>query len=221
MTPEKKVLKIDWPVSFVISGVNILQRKNPQKRIAVLKAAQEHFSEKSFHDVKLEEIAESAGVGKGTIYTYFKSKDELFVRCLLHDIPDFEKKTEDIIAAEKDFRTSLKELISVQFEFVKLKGPMAKQVMALGPQLKISDSQFKELSDLFQRSIKRLASFFQKGIQSGILNNTLSAGQMAIMFQGIFDLNVAFSYFKEPEMEQETAFNCLMRIFGNSGEQIS
>ncbi len=197
-----------------------MQRKNPDKRIAVLLSAQKLFSEKSFHDVRLEEIAETAGVGKGTIYTYFKSKDELFVRCLLHDIPDFEERTEAIIAAGKSFQTSLKELISIQFEFVKLKGPLAKQVMALGPQLKISDSQFKELFELFQRSITRLATFFQKGIDSGILNKNLTSGQMAIIFQGIFDLNVTFSYFHEPEMEQETAFNCLMRIFGNSGEQI-
>lgn len=197
-----------------------MQRKKTDKRLSVLAAAHELFSAKSFHDVKLEEVAEKAGVAKGTIYTYFKSKDELFVQCLLHDIPEFEKRTDQAIAEGKSFESVLKRLISLQFEFVELKGPLAKQVIALGPQLKISDPQFKQISELFERSIKRLAGFFQSGIDSGILGKNLTAGQMAIMFQGIFDLNVTFLYFKEPEMKQENAFNCLMRIFGNHGENL-
>lgn len=69
-----------------------MQRKKTDRRLAVLEAATVLFSEKSFHDVKLDEVAVAADVGKGTIYTYFRSKEELFVQCLVHDAPVYEER---------------------------------------------------------------------------------------------------------------------------------
>jgi len=41
-------------------------------------AAVKVFSQKGFHDTKVDEIAQLADVGKGTVYEYFSSKAELF-----------------------------------------------------------------------------------------------------------------------------------------------
>ncbi|NLS44277.1 MAG: TetR/AcrR family transcriptional regulator [Firmicutes bacterium] len=49
------------------------------KRGMILAAALMIFSEKGFHGSTIEEIAEEAGVGKGTVYLYFESKTDLFV----------------------------------------------------------------------------------------------------------------------------------------------
>lgn len=48
-----------------------------QKERSILKAGSKIFSEKNFHEVKMQEVANEAGVGKGTIYEYFSSKEEL------------------------------------------------------------------------------------------------------------------------------------------------
>ena len=53
------------------------------KRLAILDAAAEVFSRKDFHDVLTDEIAAEAGVGKGTIYRYFRSKDDLYFATLV------------------------------------------------------------------------------------------------------------------------------------------
>ena len=50
----------------------------PDKRELILEAAARVFGEKGFHQATVEEIAKEAGVGKGTIYQYFDSKDEIF-----------------------------------------------------------------------------------------------------------------------------------------------
>ena len=47
------------------------------KRMAVMEAALDLFVERGFHGAPTSLIAEKAGVGVGTIYRYFKSKDEL------------------------------------------------------------------------------------------------------------------------------------------------
>ncbi len=48
------------------------------KRQKILKAAVKVFSQKGFHEAKVDEIAQVADVGKGTVYEYFSSKTELF-----------------------------------------------------------------------------------------------------------------------------------------------
>ena len=53
--------------------------KQSNKRDDVLQAALEIISEHGFHRSPMSMIAEKAGVGAGTIYCYFKSKDELII----------------------------------------------------------------------------------------------------------------------------------------------
>ncbi|MFO7890203.1 MAG: TetR/AcrR family transcriptional regulator [bacterium] len=51
--------------------------KNKKKQ-QILEAAIEVFARKGFKETKISSIAENASIGKGTVYEYFKSKDELF-----------------------------------------------------------------------------------------------------------------------------------------------
>ncbi len=50
----------------------------PEKKQRILQAAVEVFSENGFHQTTIDQIAERAGVGKGTVYLYFESKQNLF-----------------------------------------------------------------------------------------------------------------------------------------------
>src|SRR5262252_4028742 len=49
------------------------------KRERILDAAVHVFAEKGFYGAKVAEIAREAGVADGTIYLYFKSKDDLLI----------------------------------------------------------------------------------------------------------------------------------------------
>ncbi|WP_224242662.1 TetR/AcrR family transcriptional regulator [Hyalangium gracile] len=51
-------------------------------RSAILNAAGEVFARFGFKKASMEDIARRAGVGKGSIYLHFESKDELFEACL-------------------------------------------------------------------------------------------------------------------------------------------
>jgi AcrR family transcriptional regulator len=50
---------------------------DPDKREAILDAALELFGERGFHGTAVPQVAERAGVGAGTIYRYFESKEAL------------------------------------------------------------------------------------------------------------------------------------------------
>jgi uroporphyrinogen III methyltransferase/synthase len=52
--------------------------KKQVKRDRILEAAADLFSQKSYHEVMMEDVAKMVGVAKGTVYNYFSSKEELY-----------------------------------------------------------------------------------------------------------------------------------------------
>lgn len=54
------------------------EEKKRQTRKAIIAAAVRLFDLKGFEKTSIEELAKEAGIGKGTIYTYFQTKSEIF-----------------------------------------------------------------------------------------------------------------------------------------------
>ncbi|MCK4276677.1 MAG: TetR/AcrR family transcriptional regulator [Phycisphaerae bacterium] len=48
------------------------------RRAQIMKAVEKLFTSRRVHEVTLDDVAHEANVGKGTIYRYFKDKDDLF-----------------------------------------------------------------------------------------------------------------------------------------------
>lgn len=53
------------------------EHKKQQTRQAIMQAAIKLFSEKGFEKTSIEELARAAGIGKGTIYSYFQTKTDI------------------------------------------------------------------------------------------------------------------------------------------------
>lgn len=56
-----------------------MQRPNDQRRDSISAAAAHLFATRPFHEVRLDDIARQARVGKGTLYVYFKSKESIYL----------------------------------------------------------------------------------------------------------------------------------------------
>ena len=63
------------------------------KRTEILIAAMEVIAAKGFSQTKMSDIAKNANIGKGTIYEYFKSKDEILVFSFKHYMEQIENIT--------------------------------------------------------------------------------------------------------------------------------
>src|SRR5260221_7271322 len=70
------------------------------KRQAILRAAIEVFANKGFFNSKVADIASEAGIADGTVYLYFKSKEDV-----LHSI--FDRAMADFIAEGKKELTGI------------------------------------------------------------------------------------------------------------------
>ena len=60
------------------------------KKQDIIKAAMKVFAQKGFANTKMADVAEMANIGKGTIYEYFKSKEEIFEFVFSHFMESME-----------------------------------------------------------------------------------------------------------------------------------
>jgi AcrR family transcriptional regulator len=69
-----------------------MQRPDEHKREAIVAAAAELFAARPFHEVRLDDVAAAAHIGKGTLYIYFKSKEDLYASLVRHGFTQLVEK---------------------------------------------------------------------------------------------------------------------------------
>jgi len=79
----------------------------PGKRAEILSAATDVFARKAFHEVRADEIAAEAGVGKGTLYRYFPTKDDLFYAAVLAGFDEMDQALDELRERGEDPATAL------------------------------------------------------------------------------------------------------------------
>jgi AcrR family transcriptional regulator len=77
------------------------------KRQQIMKAAERLFANRRFHELTLDMVAEAAKVGKGTIYRYFRDKDDLFYQTATSGFENMCRLLEADTAKQGDFRSRL------------------------------------------------------------------------------------------------------------------
>jgi AcrR family transcriptional regulator len=77
----------------------------------ILDAAGRLFGTRRFHEVRMEDIAAEAGVGKGTLYRYFKDKDELYIKLLERASVEFTRRVHETVGRPGGTRDRLVALV--------------------------------------------------------------------------------------------------------------
>ena len=74
--------------------------KTQTKELAILDAASRVFAARPFHEVLIDSIASDAGIGKGTIYRYFETKEDLYFATVVHVMEGLAAELEKVSRAE-------------------------------------------------------------------------------------------------------------------------
>ncbi len=74
--------------------------KTESKQEEILAAASKVFAARQYHEVLCDEIAAEAGIGKGTIYRYFRTKEDLYFATILHGYEAVNESLASAISAE-------------------------------------------------------------------------------------------------------------------------
>jgi AcrR family transcriptional regulator len=88
-----------------------VRTKNLGQADKIIKAAGRLFGTQRFHEVRMEDVADAAEVGKGTLYRYFRDKEELFTGLLEHALEEFQGRIRQEVAKATVARERLEALV--------------------------------------------------------------------------------------------------------------
>jgi len=93
------------------------KREKGNRKNAILKAARKLFFDKGFKNVTVESIAKKAELSKGSVYLYFKSKEDIYTQILLSDIDKFHKVIANLRQEGQSSSTMLMGLANIYADF--------------------------------------------------------------------------------------------------------
>ena len=93
------------------------RKKSDETRLAIVNGAAEVFAQHDFDEVLTDDIAQRVGIGKGTIYRYFRSKDELYLAAIAEGLSALRAAVEKVTAADTDLRTTVEGLTGTMIAY--------------------------------------------------------------------------------------------------------
>jgi AcrR family transcriptional regulator len=148
------------------------ERRKDARPGEILDAALDLFVERGFAATRLEDVAQRAGVSKGTVYLYFDSKEELFKAVVRSGIVRaIEQAETDLAGSDESSAALLRRLFAGWWEHIG-----ATRLSGI-PKLMISEAQnFPELARFYYAEVvQRGSRLFEQMIERGIARGEFRA----------------------------------------------
>lgn len=110
------------------------------KRKKIFDAAIEVFGKKGYHRATIDEIAALSKVGKGSVYRYFQSKEDLLGQLLKEKYDEIIERLSLILSSENDILVQIQEMIEFWVGFIQDNPVLYKLIKNEETNLKVKDS---------------------------------------------------------------------------------
>lgn len=155
------------------------------KRERILDAAIKVFAAEGFYNAKVSQIAHEAGVADGTIYLYFKSKDDLLINLFEDRMERVNANLREAIDTESTAVARLKRIVKLHLELVEQNRDMAEVISV---ELRQSSKFIREYSNpKFAEFLRTIAGAVVEGQRTGELRTGIDPYVFARALFGALD----------------------------------
>jgi len=166
-------------------SLNSVRVAGGDKREAILRAATSVFAHNGYFNSKVADIAREAGVADGTVYLYFKSKEDI-----LHSI--FDRSVEEALGAARkqiaDVSDPKEKLRRIALLHLERLGADRDLAVVFQVELRGSTKFMEEFSAAgFAEYLSLIRSTFEEGQRAGVFRPDLNANVVAKILFGALD----------------------------------
>jgi TetR/AcrR family fatty acid metabolism transcriptional regulator len=159
--------------------------KDENKHQKILQAAIKVFSEKGFYNSRVSEIAKEANVADGTIYLYFKNKDDILISLFEEEFGKIVQNMRAALEKDKDALQRIKRFAIAHLSIVTKQQELAE---VMGVEVRQSSKFMKEyVNKPFIEYLNIIRSVVIEGQEKGLIRKDLTPGIMKRAFFGALD----------------------------------
>lgn len=135
------------------------------RRDEIIGAALKIFGNKGFAATRAEDIARQAGLGKGTIYLYFRSKEDIYAAAVQHAIDQLNERVRERLQTAEGIRQQILVYVTVRLEFWLEQKSLYRLLLTVG-----REPQHRKQTNAVLRSTTRsLIVLLEAGVAAGEL----------------------------------------------------
>ena len=142
-----------------------------QHRAQAIRAAASVFSEKGFHGATTKDIAERLGIKQGSLYYYFRSKEEALEEVCLFGIRDYVLRMDQIAASDQPFEAKLMAVLTSHLSSYRARNEALK--VHNDERLYLPSGKRTRLKELGTHYREKLEHIFEEGVADGTLRDSL------------------------------------------------
>ncbi len=142
-------------------------QKQAQRREQIISIAAELFANQNFHEVLMEEVARRAGLSKGSLYNYFRNKEELYFAIIIYRLNHLLALLQKRIHEHAHPLVNLRRTIVHIYSFFQ-KYPHFFKIW-LKEKAKLEQYQQSEICQLHQQIRKVMIDVLKEGAAAGML----------------------------------------------------
>jgi len=150
---------------------NTENQKYKQQRLHAIRAAASVFADKGFHGSSTRDIAEHMGIKQGSLYYYFKSKEEALGEVCLFGIEDYVGHMKVIAASDQSFEAKLMATITSHLSSYRERNEALK--VYNDERLYLPEEKRRTLKSLGSGYRQALEEIFEEGVKSGALRESI------------------------------------------------
>ncbi len=204
--------------------MSIVDRKERDKQIRrndILVAAEKVFAARGFHNANVSEIAKEAQYGTGTVYLYFKDKEDIYRALILKGLDDFFASVQERTLSLTDPVEKLKCFLAEKFRFFEAHKDFFKLYIVENNSLQsaFSSEREQECMDRHMRIFAIGAAIFQEGIDAGMFKPA-DPKELAFMFGGLSNYLMMKMVFDGSGGSIERKTDLVMDIFLNGCRKV-
>jgi AcrR family transcriptional regulator len=98
-------------------GIPLTNEEQARKRQAIFDASMHLFLEKGFGETSMREIAAAAGIGKATLYDYFKTKDDILLSFFEREVGAMAERATEVARQEMPTAEKLRRIMQMHVEY--------------------------------------------------------------------------------------------------------
>ena len=189
------------------------QRGNPEKREQILRAALRAFAKKGFYNTRVSEIAGEAGVADGTIYLYFKSKDDILIS-LFEDRMEWinERLRCELESCDGSVVEQLRNFVHLHFRLAVEHRDLAEFITV---ELRQSAKFVKEYENpRFADYLKMLHAIIEKGQRHNVVRSDLDSRLITrALFGALDEVLLQLALAKEPPADVSNEARQIAELF--------
>lgn len=165
------------------------EREKLRRRQEILAAACELFSVKGYHRVTMGEISEKAELAIGTLYKFFRDKEDLYKALVLEQCEQLENALDRAIEGPEDGIEKLRSYVRITGERLGGNLPFVRVFLAesTGASFNVKSGLDKELRRRRYAFLERLASVFEVEMKKKRLGNIAPPFYLAVALAGVLD----------------------------------